>query len=397
MFQSSPDVNSLKDLTKETEDTDFWKNFKKGAPIVFCMAIEDDQNLKQERDLSFIEELMKTKNILKLLKTKVDEGAADIDIIEYASAVTLLEYKLQVLNALNISVDSDSDDKISFNIVGTSKSMVIDKAKLKEAITIMDSPVVETQGASSGSLTKDLPEISADLNDEEFLEEVKKVVGDIKKTPKKTLDKESFVKIFKYTGDYAKRKTRQVKAEGQAKRCQVFDDPDSKKYLQAIQDHIASEEKAFEGISLQVFDKLCITPECFERSQQDLMNDPYVGMELFNMGIQMEHPTCDLPAELTEAKTVELVLDSNNYAFERFKKDYIDMMGADPMMMPVVISCIAHDWVKKNHGIDEETFKSGLFTHKIYENAKVAEQMQTKQTDLLMLAAKNNPMLAMQM
>jgi len=72
-------------------------------------------------------------------------------------------------------------------------------------------------------------------------------------------------------------------------------------------------------------------------------------------------------------------------------------MGADPMMMPVVISCIAHDWVKKNHGIDEETFKSGLFTHKIYENAKVAEQMQTKQTDLLMLAAKNNPMLAMQM
>jgi len=229
MFQSSPDVNSLKDLTKETEDTDFWKNFKKGAPIVFCMAIEDDQNLKQERDLSFIEELMKTKNILKLLKTKVDEGAADIDIIEYASAVTLLEYKLQVLNALNISVDSDSDDKISFNIVGTSKSMVIDKAKLKEAITIMDSPVVETQGASSGSLTKDLPEISADLNDEEFLEEVKKVVGDIKKTPKKTLDKESFVKIFKYTGDYAKRKTRQVKAEGQAKRCQVFDDPDSKK------------------------------------------------------------------------------------------------------------------------------------------------------------------------
>jgi len=42
MFQASPDSNALKDLPRETEDTDFWKNFKKGAPIIFCMAIEDD-------------------------------------------------------------------------------------------------------------------------------------------------------------------------------------------------------------------------------------------------------------------------------------------------------------------------------------------------------------------
>lgn len=48
------------------------------------------------------------------------------------------------------------------------------------------------------------------------------------------------------------------------------------------------------------------------------------------------------------------------------------------MMMPVLISCIAHDWVKTNHGYNEETFKSALFAHKIYENPKVAEHMQTK-------------------
>lgn len=73
-----------------------------------------------------------------------------------------------------------------------------------------------------------------------------------------------------------------------------------------------------------MFDKLCISPECFERTQQELMNDPYVGMELFNMGISMEHPTTDVPSELTEEKTIDLVMKSNDFAFDEFKKNYLD-------------------------------------------------------------------------
>jgi len=38
------------------------------------------------------------------------------------------------------------------------------------------------------------------------------------------------------------------------------------------------------------------------------------------------------------------------------------------MMMPVLISAIAHDWVKVNHGHSEEDFKAALFAFKIYEN-----------------------------
>ena len=73
-----------------------------------------------------------------------------------------------------------------------------------------------------------------------------------------------------------------------------------------------------------MFDKLCITPEMFERSQQELMMDPYVSMELFNMGINMEQPSGKAPEELDYKKTVDLVKDSNNFAFELFKKEYID-------------------------------------------------------------------------
>jgi hypothetical protein len=66
-YAAAPDPSILKALLPECEDSDFWQNFKKAAPIMFCLAIEEDQNLKSMRDISFIEELLKTKSILTLL------------------------------------------------------------------------------------------------------------------------------------------------------------------------------------------------------------------------------------------------------------------------------------------------------------------------------------------
>jgi hypothetical protein len=93
--------------------------------------------------MSFIEELLKTKSILTLLNQKIAEGSADVDIMEYAIASKMMENKLAILSALNISVEGDGDDKVSFNLFGTNKSVVIDKAKMREAITIQDAPVQE--------------------------------------------------------------------------------------------------------------------------------------------------------------------------------------------------------------------------------------------------------------
>ena len=71
-----------------------------------------------------------------------------------------------------------------------------------------------------------------------------------------------------------------------------------------------------------VFDALNITSECFEKTQQTLMNDPYVSMELYNLGISMEQPNSDVPTDLTTERTVELVKASNDYAFDLFKREY---------------------------------------------------------------------------
>jgi hypothetical protein len=56
-----------------------------------------------------------------------------------------------------------------------------------------------------------LENIDSSLGDEEFLEATVKAIGEIKKTPKKLLEKETFVKVFKYVGDFAKYKSKSQK------------------------------------------------------------------------------------------------------------------------------------------------------------------------------------------
>jgi hypothetical protein len=67
----------------------------------------------------------------------------------------------------------------------------------------------------------------------------------------------------------------------------------------------------------------------FERSQQELMADPYVQMEIFNLGISMEQPNATLPTGMTAEQTIKLVTESNDFAFDLFKKEYLSKM--DPM------------------------------------------------------------------
>lgn len=150
-------------------------------------------------------------------------------------------------------------------------------------------------------------------------------IGEVKKTPGKTLEKDTFIKVFKYTGDFAKFKNKELKKAAQEKRCEFFSG-DAQKYLDALKQVIKDEEKAYEQSATIMFDALCISQECFEKTQQVCMNDPYVSMELFNLGISMEKPNEDVPTDLTEEKTIELVKASNDYAFDLFKKEYISQL-----------------------------------------------------------------------
>ncbi len=52
----------------------------------------------------------------------------------------------------------------------------------------------------------------ADITEAQVLEKAVELIGPIVKTKNKTLSKDSFIKIFKYTGDFAKLKSKDLKA-----------------------------------------------------------------------------------------------------------------------------------------------------------------------------------------
>jgi hypothetical protein len=74
------------------------------------------------------------------------------------------------------------------------------------------------------------------------------IIGPLKKTKNKTLERESFMKVFKFTGEFAKFKSKAGKKALQEKRLENFG-KDHKKYLAALKNAILEEEKAYETSS----------------------------------------------------------------------------------------------------------------------------------------------------
>ena len=241
-------------------------------------------------------------------------------------------------------------------------------------------------------------DIDLNLSEDEFVAKAVELIGEVEKNANnnKVLSKDCFIKIFKYVGYFAKLRTTELKKSAQADRCTHFN-VDHSKYLEALQKTIQDEERAYEKSSEILFEKLSISPEMFERSQHYLMQEPALQMELFNLGIKMEQPPGSAPSDLAKQTVVDLVKQSNDFAFDLFKKEYLRVMHTDPMIMPVLISAIAHDWVYKNHNWTEDQFKAALFEHKIYEEPSVAQHMQAKQFELMMIAQQQNPYMGMGM
>lgn len=328
---------------------------------------------------------------------KLEESDANIDIIEYSLATQMLENKLSVLTALNTTVEGDSDEKITFNVQGTSKAVCIDLKKLKESITFLDKSVTEKQASAEDQLTKCETIDPAGLSEEQFLEKAKELIGEVQKNDQKMLKKDSFIKIFKYSGDFSKLRQGDLKLKNQEKRLEHFD-VDFKKYLETLQGTADAEKKQMDESFNIMFDKLSISQENFDRSQQALMQaDPSAQMETFNIVLSWDKPNIACPAELTKEKTMDLMNEANDFAFDIIKKEFVDQMMKEPMMMPLLISAIAHDYTFKKHKHNEEHLKAALFEHKIYEDPKMAARLEQKQFELMMHIQQTNPAAMQQM
>ena len=97
----NPPDSVLDNLKEECQDHEFWANFKNAAAIIFCGVVDQKDDMRQVRELSFSEELTKTRNMIDSLIAKIEEGDANVDIIQVSLAVNLLENKMKLLKALS--------------------------------------------------------------------------------------------------------------------------------------------------------------------------------------------------------------------------------------------------------------------------------------------------------
>ena len=78
-------------------------------------------------------------------------------------------------------------------------------------ITFLDNSVEERQASAEDHMTK-IDEIDiTNISEEDFVKKVVENIGEIKKNENKTLHKDTFIKIFKYTGDFAKLRSKGIK------------------------------------------------------------------------------------------------------------------------------------------------------------------------------------------
>ena len=77
-------------------------------------------------------------------------------------------------------------------------------------------------------------DINSGITDEEFVEKACELIGEIKKNDNKTLHKDTFIRIFKYTGDFAKLRSKDIKQKAQEIRCE-HSGGDNKFYHKALQ------------------------------------------------------------------------------------------------------------------------------------------------------------------
>jgi len=101
--------------------------------------------------------------------------------------------------------------------------MVIDLVKLKECITFQDKTMDEKNASAEDYMTK-VQEVDANLTEEEFVVKAVELIGEVEKNPNnnKVLSKDTFIKIFKYTGDFAKIRCAHLKKSAQEERCVSF-------------------------------------------------------------------------------------------------------------------------------------------------------------------------------
>lgn len=166
--------------------------------------ISDQKDINTISQMSYAEEMVKTRKIIDLMLTRLDGLDTNIDVIQYSMTVNLLEKKMAILKNLSKIVEADKGEKeMTLMVNGTSKTVKIDMDKLKDSITFLDAAVEERQASAEDNLTKCEDIDSTGLTEEQFMAKAIEAIGPLEKNDNKTFKKDTVIKMFKYCGDFS--------------------------------------------------------------------------------------------------------------------------------------------------------------------------------------------------
>jgi hypothetical protein len=185
--------------------------------------IASQKDVKQISELSYAEEMVKTRKIIDLMLAKLNGHDTNVDVIQFSMTVNLLEKKMSILKNLSKIVEAESTEKeLTLEVNGTSKSVRIDMDKLKDSITFLDKPVDERQASAEDNLTKCEDIDGTGLTEEQYMEKCIELIGTIEKNDNKTFKKDTVIKMFKYCGDFSNFRQGDLKQESQNRRVEFF-------------------------------------------------------------------------------------------------------------------------------------------------------------------------------
>lgn len=82
-------------------------------------------------------------------------------------------------------------------------------------------------------------------------------------------------------------------------------------------------------------------------------------------------PGVEVPEDFTKEKLVSYFKEANDYSIRKFKELSSIIKTLDPMLAPIVHSCLSHDYINQTYQIPETLFKVAMFKYDIYSDKEL--------------------------
>jgi hypothetical protein len=112
------------------------------------------------------------------------------------------------------------------------------------------------------------------------------------------------------------------------------------------------------------------------------MMDPEIQGKM--QTIEMESPTIfEIPKDLTKEKTSEVFIKSREESYDYMTTKMMDQVKSEPGITQLMHEMLTNDILLKNHGYEEDNFKSAFTKYNLIQDPKISAFMNKQFEDII--------------